>query len=117
MLLEPGDPLAIELVDHGVNPVAFEPTIRERAAVECWTRDAFGEPRVLAKEVLEAIRAFDVLAAVKDRRHADVNFPVAVVVQLQGKVRPLPPSGSSPVTRFREQRFQERLSGTVLSVC
>ena len=88
VLLQAGDPVAVELVDGGVDAVALEPAVAERAAVaERGLGGPFGEPRLAAEQRLEHRHAVEMTIELRHGRPADVQPAVAVVVQLQREVR------------------------------
>ena len=61
VILQTGDPIAVELVDGCINPITFQPALAQRAGIaERIAGAAFGEPRMPAKQFLKGGHAFEI---------------------------------------------------------
>lgn len=91
IIIEAGDPIAVELVDGGVDAETCEPTFTERAGVlEGRFRMAFGKPCVASKKRLEDFHSLKVTIELRAGRAADMESAIAVVVKFQRELGPLP---------------------------
>ena len=89
IILQTRDPVAVKLVDHGVNSEPFQPAIPERSRIaERCPGAAFREPGVFAQKFLQPRHAREITLQFGHRRPADVQKSSAVIVQFQRQVRP-----------------------------
>src|SRR6185436_1000399 len=88
VILETGNPIAVEFVDGRIDAETLEPAFTQSSSVtEAFLGGAFGEPGMLAQELLEDFHSFDMLAELRNGRAADVQETIAVIVQFEGQVR------------------------------
>src|SRR5262245_51217211 len=115
-LLQSLNPVAVELVHCSVDAVALQPAVAERAAVaERRARRAFGEPRVPSQERFESLHSSEVLLELRDRRSAEMQQAIAIIVQFERQLRlsPRRDFAIEPPLECRVLRCELRISRRV----